>query len=286
VTLDRDVVIIGAPRSGTNMLRDVITGVPGLATWPCDEINLLWRHGNRAHPSDELGPANASDDVCAYLRRQFDRIRERYDARSVVEKTCANSLRVGFVRRVKPDARYILITRDGLDAATSAMARWHAPLDFGYTAAKARFVPVGDLPYYATRFVAAAARPRRGSGQVRRWWGPRTHDAEQLMASRPLDEICLLQWRRCVDKARAGLAGLPDEQLHHVVYEEFVRHPEDELRRLLEFLGRPDDFEESLVSGVSSRSVGKGRASLSSDAAQRLAALGRPTLEALGYAAA
>ena len=34
------VVIIGAPRSGTNMLRDVLVGVGGYATWPCDEINL------------------------------------------------------------------------------------------------------------------------------------------------------------------------------------------------------------------------------------------------------
>ena len=51
---DHDIIIIGAPRSGTNMLRDVLTALPGFETWPCDEINLAWRHGNRALPSDEL----------------------------------------------------------------------------------------------------------------------------------------------------------------------------------------------------------------------------------------
>ena len=50
----RPLVIIGAGRSGTNMLRDVLCRMPGLGTWPCDEINYIWRHGNRAHPDDEF----------------------------------------------------------------------------------------------------------------------------------------------------------------------------------------------------------------------------------------
>lgn len=91
-----DVVIVGAPRSGTNMLRDVLTSIPGATTWPCDEINLIWRHGNRDVPSDELAPEMARPEVTSYIRRRFDRIR-RTDAPCVVEKTCANALRMGFV---------------------------------------------------------------------------------------------------------------------------------------------------------------------------------------------
>ena len=60
MSTDRDVVIIGAPRSGTNMLRDVLTSLPGFATWPCDEINLIWRHGNRDLPLRRAG-AGAGD---------------------------------------------------------------------------------------------------------------------------------------------------------------------------------------------------------------------------------
>ncbi len=60
----------------------------------------------------------------------------RDDADVVVEKTCANSLRVPFVDRVVPEARYVFIRRDGLDAVGSAMARWKAPLDIPYLARK------------------------------------------------------------------------------------------------------------------------------------------------------
>ncbi len=77
----------------------------------------------------------------------------------VVEKTCATSLRVEFVRAVLPDAKYVFITRDGLDAAASAMERWHAPLDLRYTAAKARFVPA-ERP-------ALLRRPIRRAGLAR-----------------------------------------------------------------------------------------------------------------------
>jgi hypothetical protein len=284
MSTDRDVVIIGAPRSGTNMLRDVLTSLPGFATWPCDEINLIWRHGNRSYPSDELGPELATPKVATYIRGRFDEIRRRYDARSVVEKTCANSLRVEFVRAVVPEARIIFITRDGLDATASAIERWHAPLDVRYTAAKARFVPRSDLAYYGGRFVAGRLR-RNGKDQnrVRTWWGPKTDDRAALMATRPLDEICLLQWKQCVESSERGLAGLSSDQVHHVSYENFARSPETGLRAVLDFLERPEAFDASAVAKVKASSIGKGRTALSEEARERLGALARPTLQRLGY---
>ena len=278
-------VIIGAPRSGTNMLRDVLTGLPGFTTWPCDEINPVWRHGNRDHPSDELTAAHATPEVRAYIQGYFDKARRRYEGPAVVEKTCANSLRVEFVRSVKPSARYVFITRDGLDAAPSAMKRWDAPLDLRYAVAKARFTPVGDVPHYGVRFLANRLRGRqRPAKKVAHWWGPRLDDAVELMAARPLDEICMVQWSRCVEASLRGLAGLSDDQLHHVRYEEFVARPQDGLRGLLGFLGRPDAYDERAVVAISAGSVGKGRRSLGEEARARLNAVGGETLTRLGYA--
>ncbi|MCO6439705.1 MAG: hypothetical protein J5I81_01195 [Nitrococcus mobilis] len=89
------VIIIGGPRSGTNMLRDVLTQIPGVASWPCDEINYIWRHGNVRYSSDEFMPAMATPAIRCYICRQFAWVGRRYDAQTVVEKTCANSLRGG-----------------------------------------------------------------------------------------------------------------------------------------------------------------------------------------------
>lgn len=284
-----NVIIVGAPRSGTNMLRDVLSGLPGFGTWPCDEINLIWKHGNRTVPSDELRPEHVTPSITAFHRAAFAKIGKAQHAHTVVEKTCATSLRVEFVAQSFPDARYIFIHRDGLDAAASAMKRWYAPFEFGYTARKARYVPLGDIPYYARSFLARriAARANRGSTlnqQVGTWWGPRPDDAEELQRHHPLDELALIQWQRCVEGSMHGLAGVDPAQVLSVQYERFVTAPGDELARILEFLGHPNLAGRADVSAISARSIGKGRASLDADAVARLEALAAPTQVKLGYA--
>lgn len=278
-----DVIIIGAPRSGTNMLRDALTSLPGFVSWDCDEINLVWRHGNADVPHDELAPEQATADVSGYLGRRFERLRRRRSGDVVVEKTCANSLRVGFVDRARPDARFVWITRDGLDAASSAMARWHAPLEVRYTLAKMRHAPWSDLPRYgAGRVVQRFGRPGRAAAG-HGWWGPRPRDWRDLSVALPLDEVCLTQWQRCVDAARRDLARLPADRVHHVAYEDFVGNPVDGLRGILAFLGREERFAAAAVAGVSAGSVGRGRARLPEADRRRLQALARPTLESLGH---
>ena len=123
------VIILGAPRSGTNMLRDALTRLSGIETWPCDEINYIWRHGNVRYVSDEIPAENATGSVAGYIRGCFNSMGRRTGAETLVEKTCANCLRVPFVDEVVPEARYIYIVRDGIDAAGSARQRWTAGLD-------------------------------------------------------------------------------------------------------------------------------------------------------------
>src|SRR5262245_2527282 len=101
------VIIIGAGRSGTNMVRDLLTALPSCATWPCDEINYIWRYGNATFPTDELTAEHARPEVVRYIRRQFGHLARTTSAKWIVEKTCANSLRVDFVRAVVPEAKFI-----------------------------------------------------------------------------------------------------------------------------------------------------------------------------------
>ncbi len=283
MTSTGDVVIIGAPRSGTNMLRDVLTSLPEFTTWPCDEINPIWRHGNRDHQSDELDAAQVTPAVRRFIHRRFDHVRKGSPAGRVVEKTCANSLRVEFVRAVMPDAQYVFITRDGLDAAPSAVERWHAPLDLGYTAAKARFVPPSDVPYYGWQFAKSRFRRATRTGGTTGWWGPRLDHAVDLLDAHPLDEVAMLQWKRCVASSRRGLADLGPDQVHHVSYETFVADPVREIERLLSFLSVSNEDSIELVRGVSAKSVGKGRSGMTEGQRSRLGSLASAELEVLGY---
>jgi hypothetical protein len=260
------VVIIGAARSGTNMLRDVLCRMPRVHTWPCDEIPYIWRHGNRNHPDDEFTAEMARPSVRAYIRGQFRKI-AGIDASMVVEKTCANSLRLGFVASVVPEARFVIIVRHGPDAVASAMKRWTAGFGWRYSLAKARFVPPADLPIYAARYLGNRLRRLLSSERRLRTWGPIFHGMRQLPVDIALADLAAMQWRRCIERTEEDLKRMTPDRFHRLAYEDFVRDPRDRLAALLSFLEMPakDRQIEVAVSHVRRSSVGKSSRTLSTD---------------------
>lgn len=284
----KTVVIIGAARSGTNLLRDVAAGFPQFATWPCDEINYIWRYGNRSWPDDEFGPELAHRHTVRYIRAAFERIACRSRASTIVEKTCANSLRVEFVDRVLPECRYIFIVRDGRDVVASALKRWTAPLEPAYLLAKARYVPVKDLPYYGSRYLANRLY-RLVSGKRRlAFWGPQFPGIKDVLRTKSLAEVAALQWVRCVERAEEAFRRIDPSRVHRLRYEEFVQDPHAEIRRFAEFLevDLAPGTVQSAAERVSAKSVGKWRSELDDQTKRLVEPYLAPVLERLGYAAA
>lgn len=256
----KPIVIVGAPRSGTNMLRDVLTGLRGVGTWPCDEINYIWRHGNVGYPSDEFTANMATPSVKRFVQKQFDKLTRHNDFQFVIEKTCANSLRVEFVDEILPDARYIEIVRDGIDVVASARKRWSASLDVPYILKKARYVPITDLPYYATQYFVNRIHRLTSKEKRLATWGPKLDLMDDILLGRTLEEICAIQWRRCIENAERGFSGMGPEKVYRIQYEDFVRQPHDALKKICGYIGLqvPESEIELAVEGVSPKSIGKG----------------------------
>jgi hypothetical protein len=279
------IVIIGAPRSGTNMLRDLLTNFSGAGTWPCDEINYIWRHGNLSYPTDEFPAELACPSVVAYVNGEIERLAQSCNLQLVVEKTCANSLRVEYVDRILPDARYLYIVRDGVDVVASARKRWKAKLDLPYLLRKVRYVPLSDLPYYAVlyfrnRLYRLCTRENRLA-----YWGPKFKGLNELLAKHTLAEVCALQWQRCVDRADEAFERIEMERFCRISYESFVSNPVEELSRIAQFVGVEFDSTAAVnwVSEVSSKSVGKGRRELGQEKVAQLEKLVGATLRRHGY---
>lgn len=280
-----NVVILGAPRSGTNMLRDVLTSINGIETWPCDEINYIWRHGNVRYPSDEIPAERATPEVQRYIRSKFDKMANKTRAQVLVEKTCANTLRVPFVERVIPEAKYIFIYRDGIDATGSAKLRWTAKLDIPYLLEKVRFVPTSDLPYYGGRYFWARIHRWFSKDKRLAFWGPALDDMQDVLNKHTLNEVCAIQWQRCVEKAGDALSNIPSSRVYKLSYEQFVTDPKSYLSEIVKFIGfEASECElENAIDTVSPKSLGKGRKALGEDEVQRLEMLVGTTLEKYGY---
>ncbi|MCG8344622.1 MAG: sulfotransferase [Chlorobiales bacterium] len=279
------VIIIGAPRSGTNILRDVLLQVPGFGSWPCDEINYIWRYGNASYPTDELLPENVTPVVSRYIRNSFSRLAERKKLSTVIEKTCANSLRVAFVDKIMPEARYVFIYRDGIDVAGSALKRWNAKMNVSYLARKARYVPLSDIPFYTGRYLYSRTY-RLFSGENRlAFWGPHFEGMDNALRNYSLVEVCALQWKRCLELSEKAFADMENDRVIKVRYEDLVTEPVKELRRIIGCLqpGTREAIIQSAAGNLKDSSVGKGRMFLPPEDYDKVRLLINDTLTRYGY---
>jgi hypothetical protein len=259
--------------------------LPDFGTWPCDEINYIWRHGNRSVPTDEFRPEQATAVVKRTVRRAFERQAKRQNVRYVVEKTCANSLRVGFVDAIVPEAKYIFLVRDGRDVVASAQKRWTAALDLPYVLRKARFVPVRDMPYYAARYAYNRLHRLTSRQQQLAYWGPRFCGMDEALATRSLPVVCALQWLRSIEQAERDFIDIDAQQVCRLRYEDLVQNPARAIRRILDFLAVQAESQKirNIGTAVVATSVGKWRTELSSTTLHKLQPLMEPTLDRWGY---
>jgi hypothetical protein len=141
------------------------------------------------------------------------------------------------------------------------------------------------VPYYAWRFIRHRAY-RLGSRERRlASWGPRFTGIDDMLRICSLPEVCAEQWRTSVETAAQGLAKLPAARLHTVRYEDFVRRPLAEFRRIADFLNVPPSTDKvaTILRGISTSSVGNWRSQLDGETIKLIADRLRPTLDKWGY---
>jgi Sulfotransferase family len=194
----RPVILLGAPRSGTSLLADILGSHPDVAL--LREPRLVWRYGNDGR-SDQLGPQHATPKVVEHIHRCFAAVLTEQGADRIVEKTPANSVRPRFVEAVFPDARYVHITRNGWATVPAIRSFWErrgTGLDRRQLRkARRRFseASLRQVPHYALE----AARRVTGSRRTA-LYGPRLAGMQDVLDELGLLEAAAQQWRTCVDQ--------------------------------------------------------------------------------------
>ncbi len=228
------VFIIGAARSGTRLLRDLIALHPEVDCVPYD-INFIWRLGNEGLPHDELTSELATTEVIKRIRAKM--FRYHRNGKVLLEKTVSNCLRVPFVLKVFPEARMIHLLRDGVDVVESAFRQWTAPPDWIYIFKKAMQYPFKDAFRYAAQYAwKTAGKLFIQSHRQKAPWGPLYQGIHQDLTEKSFLEICAIQWSRCVQKAWEDLSKQPPDKLITVHYEALVSNTLDELQKIGGFL--------------------------------------------------
>ncbi len=277
------IVILGAARSGTKMLRALLSSHPDVTPVPWD-VNFIWKHGNYDVPHDELVP----EQLTSRSRRFIARTIRRHGGAGprIVEKTVGNTLRPEFVHAVFPDAYFIHLIRDGRDVAESARRMWRAPMDRRAVLQKLRAFPLAALPTYGLQYARAYLERGLGhrDGSVSTW-GPRWRGIDQDVRARSLLEVCAIQWRRSVEASLAGLATMDPERVVEVRYEELCANPVQEAERLLSFakLSPSRSVRDYAAQKIVSRNVKKAQDRLTAGELGAISRHAGPLLASLGY---
>jgi len=275
------VVLIGAARSGTKLLRDCLGRQKGATVVPYD-VNFVWRMGSENLPHDEL-PATAASPR---NRRQIQQQLQRWWKEPVlIEKTVSNTLRVPYVFSLFPDARFIHLIRDGYDVVESSYRQWTARPDWRYLIGKMRALPPASAPRYALRVGTQLVRRQltRSASAPTTVWGPVYQGVSEDLRKMGVLPVVARQWRRCVDSSLSGLMEVPDDQRIEVRYENFIADPLRELKRICEFCHL--DASKATLGGLEIRTSeqGKGRLALSSEELLVVQSEIEPLQRLLGY---
>ena len=251
--------IIGAPRSGTNALRDSLTRLPGFYTWPCDEINFIFRHGHALNNHDVLSASdvNRRDQkyIYSFFRQFSSKVSHRISAQSpkgeftIVEKTCANCLRLPYIYHLFPNARFIFLTRNPYDSVLSTMDRYISKsINFKYLFSKLKYTPLSDLPLYSLSFFYSRFRRLIDPDFPLSTWGPRFPNYDRARSLLSLQAFCFLQWWFCNESASSFFEkhDLPNTQFQRMKYEDFAFTPVDSLSSVLSGLGY--EVDDTLIS--------------------------------------
>jgi hypothetical protein len=224
---DRPVFIVAAPRSGSTLLFETLA------------VNReLWSVGDESHKhfesiaplrpnsnnfSNRLTADMATKDIVATLKNfliadlvssdgkplaQMSVLARPAEVR-FLEKTPKNALRIPFIFRAFPDARFIFLFRDAKKNISSLLDSWRSR----------RFVTYPGLPGWPSDLP----------------WSHLLIPGWQDLRNRPLAEIVTRQWLVTNQTILEDLAQLPREQWCAVEYDAFLANTASELNRLCLF---------------------------------------------------
>lgn len=240
------IFIIGAGRSGTNLLRDALSAHPKVETWPCDEINYIFRHRKlfRTFKSDRLDASDYDIKTKEYLNRQFSKIKSDI----IIEKTCANSLRVAYLNKNFPQAKFIFIHRRGKDVVLSAEKRWKGKVRSEYLKKKLEFIPWKDL-WFHIPFQIFNKIWKSITGIFYRW-GPYLPEMDN---EKTLRSKCIVQWKKCIELSLQDFQNsISPKQVLIVNFERLIKNPKEITEECLDFMGvskreYPNNFINNLI---------------------------------------
>jgi len=216
---ERPVFIVAAPRSGSTLLfetlalNDAFWTLGGEGHAHVEAIPAL-NPRSRGFESNRLVEHDATPTVCAQLRDNYRRssVGLDSDTKRFLEKTPKNALRIRFLRKCFPDARFVFLYRRPESNISAMMEAWRS----------GRFVTYPDLP-----------------GWFGSPWSLVLIPGWRDLIGKSLAEIASRQWCTVNESVLEDLSRLPRHCWMSIRYEDVVAQPRESLSHVCAFCEVP-----------------------------------------------
>lgn len=275
------IIFIGTQRSGTTWMGTVFDRHPRIAYWP--EPRHLWTWGNAYKPDDVLAAADARPSVTRHIRREVDRFVQRAGKDRLAEKTPSNCLRIPFIHAIFPEAKIILVIRDGRSVLRSTSEIMQGSVPTNRMLQRAFETPFWEWPAYLPR--AASTIMRKITRRPLAYWGVRPPGWQEWVGSESREVMLAKQWVATIQRASEDAHALPEHARFIFHYEDLMREPRRVMQDMVDFCKLED--AEDLVAHVESTAdparQAKWRDALDEQVLDRIRPIMEPTLTQLGY---
>ncbi len=229
------IILIGAGRSGTKIIRDVLGSHSDIDIVPFD-VNYIWRIGLKQAQNDSIKPDQLTPTNRKRIIQQFNKLSK--GSKFLLEKTVSNSLRIPYVLKIFPNARFIHLVRDGRDVTESVLRQWGEVREMSYVLKKLKTFPIRYAFSYLLEYGINWLSFRLGKkGKEHYIWGVKYPGYKKDLDSMSNLEVCAKQWKICVETSEKQLKQVPREHVLKVKYEDLVTHPDKFLPLIGDFIG-------------------------------------------------
>jgi len=275
------ILLIGAARSGTKMLRDIISNHSSINKVPFD-INYVWKYGNEHITHDALDASHTNNKSTSFIRSYLSK--RKKDNSFLVEKTVSNTLRVDFVYKIFPKAKFIHLTRDGRDVVESVSRQWGISPSNKYLLEKLKTFPASKVLSYGANYARDLIKINvLGKPSNKYVWGVKYPNYEEDLITKNTLQFCAIQWLNCIAIAEKQFQNIPSENVLDIRYEKFVTDPRACLAHIQEFIGVQSQLDNSQLASITPSNIGKGFQKLNLNQQGDILKIIEPTLEKLKY---
>ena len=151
----------------------------------------------------------------------------------IIDKTPPNCFRVEYLAKLYPDAKFIYITRDGLDNTSSLMNAWRSKQKF---------------QFHYRKYLEEYLKPLEGvqGSQSAKYFDIQGYKSDVWKFAMPpgweayrdktLAEVCAFQWLKTHEYALNSLAKLAPERVIRFKFEDLMAEPHGSIEKLCAFL--------------------------------------------------